>query len=245
MKLSEGIIVKSLKYQENSKIITIINQDELTTFYVKGGASFKSRNFSYSNELTKIAYDYNQKSKDSLKILTSGTILDNYSNIKQSFEKLNDCFMIMESINQLGNHISDFKTLYEFLDEILKIINERDYSPYYLIIFRLKMLYLLGIGPMFSKCVNCSATTNLVGFAYELGGMYCRDCLSEAHQFLDNELLEHIKFLYLTKLNMFSDELVKTLNFDTILISKFLDNYYEHFLGFKSRAKSVIEKMRR
>ena len=95
MRLNEGIIVKSLKYQETSKIITIINEEELATYFVKGGANFKSRNFSYSNELTKIGYDFSQKTKDSLKILTTGTIIDNYSSIKQPITSNNQCQLIL------------------------------------------------------------------------------------------------------------------------------------------------------
>lgn len=244
MKLSEGIIVKSLKYQENSKIITILNEESLSTYYVKGGASFKSRNFSYSNELTKIGFDFNQKAKDSLKILTTGTIINNYSNIKQSFEKLNDCFLIMESINYLGDHINDFSTLYQFLDDILKIIDERVYSSYYLIIFRLKLLYLLGVGPVFSKCVNCTSPNNLVGFVFEHGGMYCSECSTLGMQYISKALTESLRFLYITKLENLSYEVIDGLEYNTNLISKFLDNYYEHFLGFKSRANTVIEKMK-
>lgn len=245
MKLSEGIIVKSIKFQESSKIITIVNEEGLSTYFVKGAANYKSRNFSYSNELTKIAYDFNQKTKDSLKILTTGNIIDNYSNIKQSFEKLNDCFLIIELINHLGNHISDFKTLYNFIDDILKIINEREYSEYYYIIFRLKLLYLLGIGPIFSRCVNCNNQADLIGFVYELGGMCCKNCLGNNYKTLSNELTEVIQFLYLTKLNYLTCEVISKIKYDGDLINKFLDNYYEHFLGFRSKASKVIKNMQK
>lgn len=245
MKLNEGIIIKSLKIQETSKIITIISEEGLNNFFVKGGGNFRSRNFSYSNELTKIGYDFSKKTNDSLKILTFGMIIDNYSSIKQSFSKLNDCFLILELITHLGNHINDFKTLYKFIDDILKLINEREYSSYYLLIFRLKLLYLLGIGPVFSKCVSCGKNTDLVGFVFEYGGMYCKSCTNDTHQYLSKELTENVKFLYLTKLENFSIDLINSLNFDTGLISKALDKYYEHFLGFKSKARIVIEKMQK
>lgn len=245
MKLSEGIIVKSIKYQENSKIITILTEENLSTYYVRGGASYKSRNFSYSNELTKIAFDFTEKSKDSLKILTSGTILEYYSSIKQSFNKLNDSFLIMEIINYLGNHINDFKTMYDFLGDILKLIDDNEYSPYYLIIFRLKLLYLLGVGPAFSRCINCNSKENLVGFVFDHGGMYCKDCTNPAHQYISSELLNILKYLYLTKLDAINFELAFKFKENVIDIKRFLDLYYETFLGYKSRANTVIEKMKR
>lgn len=244
MKLSEGIITKSIKYQETSKIITILTNEGLSNYYVKGGAKYKSKNFSYSNELTKIGFDFSEKNQDSLKILTSGTIINNYSNLKQSFDKLNDCFLIMELINTLGKQISDYEILYNFLDDILTIIDERSYSAYYLIVFRLKLLYLLGVGPIFSRCVNCDEKDDLVGFAFEYGGMCCKRCAS-GMELLNNDLTNLIKFLYLVKLENLDHELVMKLESDTSLIGKFLDSYYEHFLGFRSKASKVIEKLRK
>lgn len=243
MKLNEGVIIKSLKYQESSKIITILTNEGLSSYYVKGGAKYKSKNFSYSNELTKIAFDFSQKNNDSLKILTTGTILNNFSNIKQSFEKLNDCFLLLELIDSLGNQITDYQILYDFVNEILTLIDEEEYSPFFIIIFRLKLLYLLGVGPIFSRCVSCSKKEDLIGFVFEFGGMCCKKCV-DGMSVLSKELTEIIKYLYLTKLENVDMNLVNEFRKDINLLIKFIDSYYENFLGFKSKAKKVLDSMK-
>lgn len=244
MKLREGIIVRSQKYQENSKIISLINDEELTTFLVRGGANLKSRNFAYANELVKIGYDYTAKSADSLKIMTTGTILNNYTNIKTDFNKLNDALLILESTYQLGDHITDFTTYYYFTDDILNLLNDNPYTPYYLIIYRLKILYLLGVGPVFSKCINCDSKENLKGFVFLNGGMHCADCASVTDSFYQEDVIALLKFLYLTKLPNLSIEALNKLPNYLSELSKFLDMYYETFLGYRSRAEKVIKKMK-
>jgi len=243
MKLSEGIVINSIKYQETSKIITILTTNGIDSYYVKGGAKYKSKNFSYSNELTKIAFDYSKKNEESIKILTTGTILNNYSNIKQSFEKLNDCFILLEVLNALGKQITDYNLLYNFVCEILDLLDSTPYCPYYIVIFRLKLLYLLGVGPIFSRCVSCNSKTDLVGFAFEYGGVCCKKCV-DGIEVLSKELTETLKYLYLCKLENFDLEIIKKFNVDIMLIQRFLDSYYEHFLGFKSKAKNVLDALK-
>jgi DNA repair protein RecO (recombination protein O) len=243
MQLREGIIVRSQKYQENSKIITLVNEDSLTTFLVRGAASMKSHNFSYANEITKIAYDANTKRQNSFNILTNGKVIDNYSSIKTDFNKLNDCLLIIEATNQLGDHIEDFKTFYYFLAQILNLINTYQYNQYYLVIFRLKLLYLLGVGPIFSKCIDCESKDNLIGFDFESGGMKCKNCASNTVLY-KGEVIEILKFLYLTKLEYLTNEVINKLPDYIDEALKFLDEYYNHYLGYSSRAEKVIKKMR-
>ena len=244
MVLNEGIVIKVMKHQETSKIITVLNNKELATYYVRGGAKFKSRNFSYSNELTKINYDFSEKTPGSLKILKSGSLINNYSKIKQSIEKLNDCYIILEIINQLGTHINDFETFYNFTSSVLDLLNDEDYSGFYLIIYKLKLLYLLGIGPEFKKCALCNTKENLSGFSISLGGMVCANCNTGNYDFINNEVLEVLKFLYYMKLENITKDHFDLIKVNQELINKIIDNYYEVFLGYKSRAKSIIKQMK-
>lgn len=242
MELREGIIVKSQKYQENSKLITLVNSEGIETYLVRGASKLKSRNFSYSQELTKIGYDAHS-SNTSFSILTQGKVLVNYSSIKTDFSKLNDALLIIESTNQLGMHLEDHSTFYQFLNDILQSLNDNHYNPYYLIIFRVKLLYLLGIGPMFSKCVECGRRDDLVGFDFLKGGMKCTNCDMHTADYYNQEVIEVLRFLYLTKMELLKIEILDGLPDFTSEAGKFLDRYYEHFLGFQSRAQKIIKKM--
>jgi DNA repair protein RecO len=243
MQLREGIIVKSQKYQENSKIITLVNTEGLATFLVRGAGLHKSRNFSYSQALTKIGYDYHD-GRNSFNILTTGKVIESYAGIKSDLNKMNDALLIIEATNQLGIHLSDFPTFYQFLDEILFLLNQNPYHPYYLLIFRAKLLYLLGIGPIFSKCVDCGSREHLVGFDFLKGGMKCSECNFDSTIYHNQEVIQLLRLLYLIKLENLNYEVLSELPDLYPEAAKFLDRYYEHFLGYQSRASKIIKKMK-
>ncbi len=242
MELKEGIILKTQIYQENSKILTIISESGLSTMLARGAASQKSHNYGYATEFTKIAFAVSEKGSHSFPIMTQGTIGNNFSRIKTDLPRLKDAMVIVDSVLQLGDHMDDSVTLYHFLDEILSRINA-EYTPYYLVIFRLKLLYLLGVGPIFSKCVNCEATTELYGFDLINGGMICSNCQHSDVTFVNREVIEIIKFLYLTKMAFLTYEVISKVPDKIMEIDNFLDAYYQHFLGYSSRAEKIIKKL--
>ena len=242
MILREGIIVKSQKYQENSKIITLVNEEGLANFLVRGASNLKSRNFSYANELTKIGYDFSSKA-NAFHILKTGTVLNNYSNLKSDLNRLQEALKIVEQTYLLGDHIEDFKTFYRFLEQVLEKLNDF-YSPFYLPIFRLKTLYLLGIGPVFSKCTICDSKENLVGFDLLSGGMKCQNCYQKDDYLYKNEIIEVIKFLYQTKFEFLTPEVFEKVPNLYVEINQFLDQYYSHYLGYSSKVDRVIKKMK-
>ena len=90
MELREGIILKTIKYQENSKIAYIITKDGLVTALIRASLEYKSKNFAYSQELTKIEFDISKSKRNSFDILTSGRLVESYLNIKKDYNTLFD-----------------------------------------------------------------------------------------------------------------------------------------------------------
>jgi DNA repair protein RecO len=201
----------------------------------------KSHNFSYSGELTKIEFAFQKKREDSFPILTHGKAVDMYSSIRADYSKLSDAVIIMEAVSQLGDHIEDYATFYSFLEQILDSLNQNPYHGYYLTVFRIKLLYLLGVGPVFSKCINCGSREQLVGFDFSSGGMKCRNCSD--HSLYQSDAISILQFLYLTKLPYLTHDVLSALPEYCSETSRFLDRYYEQYLGYKSRAEKVIHTM--
>ncbi|HHZ18418.1 MAG TPA: DNA repair protein RecO [Acholeplasmataceae bacterium] len=243
MKLIEGIILKGVKYQENHKLVTVLTPEGLESLLVRGALNQKSKTFAYSQELTKIEYDCVAKDENALHIMTTGKVVSNYSVIKSNIDILNDALLLVELCEQLGGHIEDSATFYRFCADILDRMNTAEASPYYLLIFKLKCLYLLGVGPVFTSCVSCGSRENLVGFAFTSGGVKCESCRQPGDSFSAAEVVRIARFLYLTKLPDLTPEVLSQLP-DRKPIVEFVDRYYEHYLGYRSRAARVINKMR-
>ena len=152
------------------------------------------------------------------------------------------CLKIIEICYVLGEHITDMNLFFDFTNEILDLIelNNESYDIYELI-FKIKTLYLLGVAPVFSKCVSCGKKENLKGFAFNNGGMKCSDCIKLDDFIYPSETIKEIKNIYLIKLdqlNLLIKE--KQLKYDYSKINRFLELYYEQYLGFISKVNKVL-----
>lgn len=238
MELEQGIVLKTIDYQENSKIIYLLTKKGIVSAVVRGAKNLKSHTYSYAQPLVKIEFELK---KD--RYIGANKILDNYNNIKLDFDRLSSSLKIIEICYTLGEHITDSELFYSFTDEILQLINTKndDYKIYELI-FKIKTLYLLGVAPVFSKCVSCGKTENLIGFSFNNGGMKCSDCVKSDDFIYPKETVLEIMTIYLIKL----DKLIllindKQLEYDYNKISRFLELYYEQYLGFVSKVNKVLK----
>ncbi len=235
MEKKEGIVLKSIDYQENSKIIYCITNQGIDSVIVKGANHLKGHTALFTQEMIKIEYE---KKKE--RFLVNGKIIDSYVSIRTDFNKLQSVLKIMEICYVLGDHINNFQTFYQFLNQILDLISKTKDHQLLEILFRTKILYLLGVAPIFKKCVSCQSTTNLVGFAFDSGGMKCKNCMSMEDFIYPNDVIHMVQSLYGQKLSTLEKDL-PTLNVDIKRVNHFLDLYYEQYLGFKSKVEKVLK----
>lgn len=151
-------------------------------------------------------------------------------------------FLILEYSYEFINHIENKELFYDFLEYTLNNIT-RNNELIYSLIFRLKLLYLLGIGPIFSKCIECNKDINLVGFSFDKAGMICKFCFKNDEQLYVNDSLLTIRVLFLTKPQDINNLLFDSLDINFDEINLFLNIYYDKYLGFKSKVDKVITKM--
>lgn len=241
MLTNEGIIIKSTKYQDTSKLVYVLTSDGLNTYLVRNAFNFKSKNYSYALEMTKISFDSSRK--NSFEIITTGKVLNNYTNIKTNNNLLYDVIEIFEMVYSLSNHVIDNKILYNFLSNILDSINNH-YHEYYLTIFKLKLLYLLGISPDFKNgCCVCQKKDELYGFELESGKCFCKKCFNLTQNSIYGDEFEVFRFLYLAKMEYLNKEVLDKLPKYRDHLDEFLAIYYDHYLGYKSKSKRIINKM--
>ena len=236
MELQEGIIVKTINYKESSKIIYIITSGGLDSIEVKGANKLNGHSHIYANLLSKIAYN------SSKHFFKSGKVLNNYVNIKTNISKLNSALQILELAYSLIEHITDFTIFYNFLDEILDLIDTKDNYEYYESIFFIKTLYLLGIAPSLNACVKCGKRENLLGFVFNMGGMICTDCYDQSYVLYESgtNTINNIRYLYYTKLDVLKEN-EKEMNFSDI--RRFYQRYYFEYLGYESKSYKILSKI--
>lgn len=238
MELQQGIIIKTIDYQENSKIVYILTNQGIKSAIVRGAKNLKSHTYSYAQPLVKIEFEIK---KD--RYIGANNIINNYNNIKLNYDKLSICLKIIEICYVLGEHITDSNIFYNFVNDILNCIEiENNNIDSYELIFKIKTLYLLGVAPVFSKCVCCGKKDHLKGFSFNNGGMKCSNCIELDDFIYPNDTILEIKTIYLTKLDKLN-LLIKdnNLKYDYHKINRFLELYYEQYLGFVSKVNKVLK----
>ncbi len=235
MDLTEGIIIKTINYKESSKLIYLITNRGLASLEVKGANKLNGHSHLYANLLSKIAYAENKH------FLSSAKVLNNYVNIKNDFGRLEVAMQILELSYTLIEHITDFEIYYNFLNDILDLINDKDNYHFYEAIFYIKTLYLLGIAPSLNACVNCGKKENLLGFVFSRGGMICNSCYKGTDSLYDRGITVDVMKLYYTKLDVLKEN---EFDIDYNGIKEFYIRYYNDYLGYTSKAKHIFDKVK-
>lgn len=235
----EGIIIKQMDYKENSKLIYILTKDGLVSLEAKGSNSPKSKNGSYSKILTKICCSYRGHT------LTTGKVIDNYTNLKTDVKRYGVVSSILELSYTLAPYITNFDTFYNFVSNIFDFVNNKEDYSIYERIFRVKSLYLLGIAPVLTKCVKCGKKQVLVGFSLSDGGMLCMDCVRDMKNLRTGKYIDLFRYLYFSKTEEIDAQEVNTLYDKSVFndLDRFLDDYYETYIGYVSKSRKILSKI--
>ncbi len=233
MEKIEGIILKKIDYKESSKIIYLYTNHGLVSVLIHGSNKMKSPYLSLTKPLNLVSL---QVSGKELKVLRDADIINDYRKTSNDLEKYTYMTHILEIIYYFSTHEHNHKKLYDFLVKIFNIVEETDNYIPYLNMIELKLLYLLGINPLFNHCVSCDSTENLT-FSVEAGGMCCPNHMVKKSSISTLGLLE-MKKLYYYDLNKPSN-----LNINRIYLKEIrliLDKYYEYHLNFKSNSRKIL-----
>lgn len=231
MQLTEGIVLNSIKYQENSKVLYVLTSDGLKSMLVKNSLNYTSKNFSLAQELNKINFGATESLKKTFDIMTTGEILNTYKNIKCDYNKLYLVSNLIKLIYQYSEYITNFSNLYDltkyFLDNIESYTNQTAIK-YYKIIFLSKLLFLFGYGPNFKDCTICHASNPLY-FSISNGGLVCDKC--KTTKVISGDSIKVLKILYLSKLSNIDLNLILELPDYTNELLSLLTNYYSEHLS--------------
>ena len=178
--------------------------------------------------------------ENNFNVLKQGKVLNNYSKIKANYELLLGALEVLDYTYDFANHVSDYDLFYQFVIFTLDKLEETC-NLYYIAIFKLKLLYLLGIGPVLNRCVLCGSKENLIGFSLNKAGLICKECNDYSLIKLD-DFMKTIIVMYYTKLEDLNEEMFDLKYLDKI--NNLLDQYYEIHLTYKSKANKVIKKIK-
>lgn len=231
----QGIVLKHIRYKESSKIIYLYTPNGQVSVLVHGSQSMKSP---YLNLVRVFSHVKLQISGKNLKTLRDGDVVHYYNHISENLERYAYAAHLMEVIYFFSNHDHDHEKLFQFLLKIMdKLEHENDFRIYEMMA-ELKLLYLLGVQPLFKHCVFCQNTSGLV-FSLEDGGMVCSDHQQRSKYNKSTiELMMKVYYFDLSK-----DQAIEYSQTELAALRRLLDEYYEYHLNFKSKSRNMIRDM--
>ena len=203
----------------------------IESLLAKGARKTKSKIRHLTQIMTKISY--NKTRSTNLPILISGDIVNDYNDIKTDLEAQTYASHIFEIVYKTSAEL-DFVRLYDFLSKTLdKIIENKD-PEFMSFVFELKYLYLMGLGPIFKHCAECDSVER-VGFDAYKGGVVCKEH-SGTFTITEQSIVLGLYKLYFYQYDGLFD-------IDRRQIRSVIDNYYDHFLNYKSKSREIIKNI--
>ena len=236
-----GIVLKSMDYQDNAQIIYVLTDKSIESILVRGAKKIESKTRPLAQLITKISGLRTDNPKFST--LTEGVIQNNYIKIKEDIVKTQAVLCIFEKIYSLYPNISFPEKLYEFLENILNIMENTNFPKSLLLLFEVKFWYLLGINPNFTTCVNCGEELENGFLSIDEGGLLCQDCSSLLVCDLNIENSKIIKYLYHIRMNKIDDNFLSLIEVFYEEITQKVDKYYEKHIDFYNKSKEIFYKV--
>lgn len=234
-----GVVVHSVKYKENSKILNILTKTHgIIGVIAKGALKDKSslrvvsENFTYAN--FQIYYK-----EGKLSTLIEADVIDYFMNIKTDIEKLGYLNYLTELTRDVckENYNSDIYDIY--INAILKI--EEGFNPKIITnIVEIKYLNYLGVGLNLNGCSVCGKN-NIVTISLNKGGYVCafhhagEPILKEASLKMFKAYL-YVDISKISELKI-KDDVVKE-------IDEFLNVYYKEYTGLYLKSKNFLNNIK-
>lgn len=228
----EGIVMKQIAFKESSVILHVYGATGMESVMVHGAKKWNSAYLRVVQPFTRIKY--HAAGKD-LKTLTDADILDVYPGIQADLERSFAAGHLLELVRHHAEGGLDHAKLYPFLVQILKRIDSDPAYSLYVMMFELKLYYLIGVQPRLNGCVVCGQTENLK-LSVSGGGACCPD-----HQGPDaswgESVIDAARTLYYHDIK---NPLVW--NFEAAVESSlrdFLDQYTLYHLHLKTKSRQL------
>ena len=234
----EGIVISTVPYKENSKIINIFTKENgIIGCIAKGAKGLKSKLRLASEKFAYAEFNISYK-EQGLSTLVEGNVIDYFINIKSDISKISYLSYICELSSKVYKECNDNEVYNLMLDAIFKIeegFNEKVITN----ILELKFLNYIGINLNLDECVSCGSK-KVVTISLEKGGYICANCRS-------NEILVDEKVLKLMRLYYYVDiSKISNLDIDNSVVNRIneiISEYYDLYSGVASKSKNFLKKI--
>lgn len=235
---TQGVVLKSLKYNENDLILTIF-----TRMYGKVSAIARGAQKSKSKLLpTSQLFSYNNytlKKQKGLFVIYQSDNIKSFYNISSDFDSFSYSAFILKLVEMNTEEGQLNNELFGLLVQTLFLYSEGYEEKLFLLdIFLVKCIDFMGYKPQVSRCVSCGKTNyKYAVFSIEDGGIVCDTCINPNKFYIkiDQTIISLMQYILNNDIIVCSKAQVSNVLVNELfyLLKKYLINYFEK-VDFKS-----------
>jgi len=181
---SDAIIIKSRKFRESSKLLTLYTKEYGKLNMIAKGSRSKNNKFGGSlellNHISVIFYYYPQKEFHYISQVSTN---DFFHSIHNDIKKTMIALSIAEIINNTVHTNDKNESLFNLILDIYKSLeNSSDDYIKYLVYFQIYFSKIMGYSPNFKSCIICNQKidenykNDSVYLNFENGSVLCETC---------------------------------------------------------------------
>jgi DNA repair protein RecO (recombination protein O) len=178
---TEGIVLKSMEYQEADKIVTIYTKDYgKITAIAKGVRKTKSK-FGSSLEILTYSIFLFYKGRN-LDIVSQTEILESFFSTSKEVIKFAFATNCVEVVNGLTEEREINIGLFNLLKEVLHYLRESNDPKLLTLSFKWQTMSILGYRPSLDHCCRCNKCVEdqkEMNFNIKEGGLVCNNCIAK------------------------------------------------------------------
>jgi len=237
MKTVEGYILRTIDYKETSKLLYLYTNEGLLSMVARGVKKMQSayRHIAQSGMHVKVTL-----TDGKLPTLKEAELINHYPTIKKHIERVHIMYTVHDYLLYNIHDQDDHKKMFQFLLKVLNRLETSEYSHELLCIFELKLLHFLGVGMNFKACAVCNTLDNLV-FDLHTSSVYCSTHADSKHSLYDASVTKQLRHFYYCDVLTYNEPLLTT--HEVQLLYAITDALYSTHLGFKSRAKTILQTL--
>jgi DNA repair protein RecO (recombination protein O) len=182
---TEAIVLKSMKYGETSKIVTLYSREYgKISCIAKGARSAKNKFGSSLEPLTRSQVVFYKKEHRDLHLISQCDAIRTFKNVGKDFDLLTTGFAIAEFLYRVTHNEEKNPLLFDLLTEVLTALDGEPRTPMiHLHAFRLRTAMISGYSPELNFCSTCekelAAGSGEYRYAFQIarGAVFCNDCM--------------------------------------------------------------------